>query len=154
MAGVPNWLTTGPPSPGSPPFNLPCTGMAPGQLRGCDTAVVANRHPAYAVGTAITITRGDGTTFNTNITAAAAANSATITVGGLTNTQIAQVYTFSRNIYVGEDPVVCTGFSRQPASIDSAANTLTGCTVAAPARRSAPTIRSTPEPPRRPARRC
>ena len=131
--GVPNWMK----QPAANvlarvgAFNLPCTGIVPGELRGCDTATVLNQHPAYANGTAITITRSDGTTFNVNTNVSAAvnnANSAIISVA-LTAAQITQAYpVFARGIFVGEDLVYCTGFRRAPSSTDLPANVVSGCT--------------------------
>jgi hypothetical protein len=128
VTGVPPWLR----NPAATvlarvgAFNLPCTGIAPNQLLGCDTNVIPNRHPAYGIGTVITITQGDGTTVAVATTAAALANSATIAINGF-NPSMRYAATQGR-FFVGEDPVYCTGFSRQPAAVDQPANTLTGCT--------------------------
>lgn len=104
-----------------------CTGIAPGQLLGCNTATVLNQHPALGAGTSIRVYWGDGNFQDFPTTAAAAANSATITIATLNP---ARRYAATRAIYIGEDPVTCTGFSRQPALTDGVANVLTGCTVA------------------------
>ena len=143
VAGVPTWLrnagaqlATAPVVAGPPAFNgnLTCTGVAVNQLLGCDTAAAGpTRHPAYtaAAPQPITLRRENNATVVINTVGASAANSAIINVN-LSAANIATYFpTLSRVIFVGEDPVTCTGFSKQPVVIGAAADALTGCTFPA-----------------------
>jgi hypothetical protein len=108
-AGVPAWLKWTQIAVGGVPFV--CTGLTAAQLSGCGA------HADFPVGTVITFTRPDGTTFTTTLTANAPVNSVTINMpAGFTT---AQQFVATRSFFVGEDPVTCTAFS---------ATTLTGCT--------------------------
>jgi hypothetical protein len=109
--GVPAWLRWSQLSVGGVPFT--CTTLTGTTLSGCV-------HPAFAVGTVVTFTRGiDNTTFTATLNNASAANANIVLVGGAGGFSTAQNFAATRTFFVGVDPVTCTGFT---------STTLTGCT--------------------------
>ena len=110
---VPQWLKwqtlTYGPLPGVP---LTCPTLTGTQLSGCLA------HPALGGGTQINFNFVDGTTFSTTVVAGGAAlDSATINLVAAFTT--ARNFVATRNFFIGEDPVVCTGFTQ---------TRVTGCT--------------------------
>ncbi len=104
--GVPQWLRPTL-TVGGVPFT--CTGLTGVTLSGCV-------HPAYAAGAVVTFTSFDGVVTTGTLNAASAANANIVFTAGF-NTALR--FAATRNFFVGEDPVVCTGFN---------ATQLTGCT--------------------------
>jgi hypothetical protein len=113
--GVPSWLTVTGVRSGVTP--LLCTTLRPAanQLRNCATP-----HVALNDGDIVTFDLLDGTSFTAEVEGNF--NTLTTTIAFTAAFTTSQQFPAARQFYVGEDPVVCTGYT---------ATTLTGCTWAA-----------------------
>lgn len=100
-ANVPTWLKWSQLDVGGVVFT--CTGLtAPATLTGC-------AHPFFANGTVVNITPGDGgPVFQGTLNADSNPNSDIVFTAAFT---AARRLAATRIFYIGEDPVVCTGFS-------------------------------------------
>jgi hypothetical protein len=114
---VPQWLRMNQALPNTVTIagvNVVCTAVTQTQFQNCGA------HVAFANAAPVTLTISPGVVATTTLTAAAAANSLTISVVSTANFFMA-----SRGFWANEKLITCTGYN-------AAATNLTGCTTVAP----------------------